>query len=202
MSDEQNKANLNNSRKQIRREPTDLDVKKNDKVTEDTAKPKSEMEKAFEPKTLMSWQAPEFIYHEKNRNWYIIVVLIFAALIAFAVYSKSFLMAITFVVAGGIFYLYAQKKPITMDIAIREDGIQYHDQFFPYEVLNGFWITYEPPEVKSLTISTSQLFIPKITIILTDQDPVEIRKILIEEIPEDKDLEENTIDALTRRIKF
>ncbi|EKD49848.1 MAG: hypothetical protein ACD_63C00029G0002 [uncultured bacterium] len=154
------------------------------------------------PKTYIKWKAPEFIYYEKNKNWYLFAIIIFATLIAYAVYSKSFLMAVAFIVAGAIFYLYAQKKPQILNIEINEDGVVFHDKFFSYAELRGFWIMYEPPEIKLLTLHTSQLLYPKISIILTDQDPVKLRRILIKEIPEDKKLEESAVDQFARRIRF
>jgi len=193
------KYNLRKHRKKVVRDTTTV-VQPGQKVDQET---EDQADTEFDPgEILMSWQAPEFIYYEKSRRWYIIAVLIFAALIAYAIYSRSFLMAITFVVAGGIFYYFAQKKPAQLDIAITDEGIQYHDRFFGYEDINGFWITYEPPDIKMVTFSTKYLMIPKLSIILTDQDPVKLRKILIEELPEDKRLREGAMEDFSRRIKF
>ncbi len=195
MNNEENKRELREQRKNIVRNPDTV-------IPADKSVSEVSEEEFREPETFLEWQSPEFIYYEKSRRWYFIAVLIFAGLIAYAIFSQSFLMAITFLVAGGIFYLYAQKKPVTLDIAINEDGIMYHDRFFPYEDLKGFWITYEPPEVKVVTFSTKYLLIPKLSIILTDQNPADLRKTLIEELPEDKNLEEGAVDQFARRIKF
>lgn len=205
MNEEQAKKQaLRNHRKKIVRDTTTLSAEmKKSSLAADKKDP--EVIKGEKPdlgEVLMAWQAPEFIYYEKSRRWYIIAVLIFAALIAYAIYERSFLMAITFVIAGGIFYYFAQKKPAQLDIAITDAGIKYHDRFFPYEDLTGFWITYEPPDLKIVTFSTRFLMVPKVSIIITSQDPVEMRKYLIEELPEDKKLEEGAVDAFSRRISF
>lgn len=196
-------------RKQVVRDPTTIvpaGTKVNPPEETDPNKPSAldvaRKEKFRPEKVFMKWQAPEFVYYKKSRTWYLVVIIIFAALITFAIFSKSFLMGIAFFVAGAIFYLYAQKQPATMDIAITDKGIQYHDRLFPYEDLRGFWITYEPPYSKLLSVGTKYLTIPKLSIILTDQDPVELRKILIEELPEDEKLEEGAVDHFTRRIRF
>jgi len=192
------KAALHQHRKQVVRDTTTV-VKNDEKVSQ----PEPEVKEEIDPgKNLMSWQAPEFIYYEKSRQWYIIAVLIFTGLIAYAIYARSFLMAVTFVVAGGIFYYFAQKKPATLDIAITDQGVQFHDRFFPFEDLKGFWITYEPPDVKMVTFATNSLLVPKLSIILTTQDPVELRKILIEELPEDKNLREGAAENFSRSIRF
>jgi hypothetical protein len=202
------KKSLREHRKQVVRAPTTIvPVGKPLDPPASVEKKPTELEErrqaALHPvKILMQWSAPEFVYYEKNRTWYLIVVIVFAALIAYAVYSQSFLMGIAFFVAGAIFYLYAQKKPATLDIKITENGIQYHDRLFPYEDLKGFWITYDPPEHKYLNVATKYLLVPKLSILLTDQDPVALRKILIEELPEDKRLEDGAADHLGRRIRF
>lgn len=210
MQDEEIKQlELRAHRKKVRRDPkTIVPVGARVNPPEKTAPQKSaeldaERKKNFRPeKTFMKWRAPEFIYYEKSRTWYLTVVIIFAALIAFAIFYKSFLMGIAFFVAGAIFYLYAQKKPTMIDIAITDKGIKHHDRFFPYENLRSFWITYEPPQVKLLNIGTKHLMIPKLSIILTNQDPVAMRKVLIEELPEDEKLDEGAVDHFSRRIKF
>jgi hypothetical protein len=202
--DQAKKQALRNHRKKVIRDTTTLTSEMKNSTDQEPKKDPQVIkgEKPDLGENLMSWQAPEFIYYEKSRRWYVVAVLIFAALIAYAIYERSFVMAITFVIAGGIFYYFAQKKPAQLDIVVTDAGIKYHDRFFPYEDLNGFWITYEPPDLKILTFSTRFLMVPKLSIILTQQDPVELRKILIEELPEDKKLEENAVDAFSRRISF
>ncbi|MFC1721480.1 hypothetical protein ACFL0Z_01045 [Patescibacteria group bacterium] len=192
---------LRQHRKKVIRNPETV-VEDGEKVNDAEEKESKEIDSLDQDRILMKWKAPEFIFYEKSRRWYIIAVLVFAALIAFAVYSRSFLMAVTFVVAGAIFYLYAQKKPAQLNIEITGEGILYHDRFFPFEDLDGFWITYEPPDLKILSVSTRSLMIPKLSLFLTDQDPVELRRILIEELPEDKKLRDGAVEAFSRRIRF
>lgn len=164
--------------------------------------PPKQKEEFGKPKIILKWKTPEFVYYPKSKNWYIIAGLVLAVLLAYSIWEKSFITAVTFIVLAVIFYMYAERKPQILDIEINDSGILFHDRFFPYENLNGFWITYEPPETKLLTISTKSFLFQKISIILTDQNPVKLRQILLEEIPEDKKLDQGGIDNFAKRIRF
>lgn len=151
---------------------------------------------------LLEWRAPEFMYFEKGKMWYFVMALAFAGLVAFGIWTKSFITVITFVILFVIIYIYAQRKPEEIYFAVTLDGIIYGNSFFPYESIEGFWLDYDPPHNAALHIHVRRMIAPKLTIQLTDQDPVELRRMLIKEVPENERLADGLTENLSRRIKF
>ena len=93
------------------------------------------------------------------------------------------------------------KKPQIINFAIIPQGILIDNRLFPYSSLKSFWLSYEPPLRKELSITSKKVLMPRIIISLEDVDPNEIRKILLQFLEEEHH-EDSLIDILTKIIKF
>jgi len=144
---------------------------------------------------MLKWQAKEFKKQNKSLAWYITCGAIFLALIFFAVSQKSPLMALVFVLIAVTVYLFAQKEPKKINFAITKAGIKIQDQIYSYDDLESFWIFYDPPRVKKLSLKSKKVLMPYISMPLDKQNPVKLRKILLEFLPE-KEQEESILENL------
>ncbi len=135
---------------------------------------------------LLRWEALE--YHSKARNLRHNLALfgIFFLLIAYGLFTNNLLMSILFILLGAVFYMYENKPPKKINIAILEDGIFIKDQVYPFDSIESFWIDYEPGEKKELSLQTKTVFLPHIKVPLENQNPLKVRKILLNFIPEKK----------------
>lgn len=152
---------------------------------------------------LASWQFQEFFQHQRGRVWYIIFILAIVGLLIFAYTSKNPLFAII-IILGLIVYVISEKRgPQTIEIALTEDGVILHNKFIDYEDLDSFYIIYYPPLVKNLYLQPRNSFKPLISIPLEDQNPVEIRRLLLAYLAEDLEKEEAPLtEGLTHRLKL
>jgi len=150
-----------------------------------------------------TWQFREFVQHERGRLWYLIFSLVIIGLLIFSYTSQNPLFAIIMIL-GLIVYVISEKRgPRTIEIALTEDGLILHNKFIDYEELDSFYIIYYPPAVKNLYLQPRNSFKPLITIALEDQNPVEIRRVLLAYIPEDLEKEEAPLtEGLTHRLKL
>lgn len=146
---------------------------------------------------IFTWNAPEFEIYEKSGRWYLIMASLLAALIIYAIITNSPIMAITFILIGIVGYLQLQKDPENITFHITTTGILAGRQFYKYENISSFWIFYEPPYHKVISLHISAKIIPHNHLPIGDEDPVKIREILMEYIPEIKQ-EPSTIDILER----
>jgi len=171
---------------------------------EKTKKIKVETEES-QPKdaapTKLEWIAPEFIKYKREKNWFILPGLVALALTVIAIILKNFLFTVGIIIAAFIVYLYAVKEPRKIKFSISGKGIQIDNQIFPFENLKSFWIFYNPPEIKELSIRSKKMLTPYIKIPLGDQNPAEVRKILLRFIPERKH-QESAVDTWARRLRF
>lgn len=155
----------------------------------------------YAKKTLLGWQAPEFEVYEKDNRWFAYLSLILIAIIGYAVYSNSLIMAIVFILIGVILYIQLHKEPAIIDFAITTDGVIAGKEIFEYENIRSFWIFYNPPYEKYLSLHTRGHLVPFIHIAIDDHNPVELRAILIKYIPEIKQ-EPGMVDVLERFLRM
>jgi len=150
----------------------------------------------------ISWTAPEFIVYEKNSRWYTILLVLGIVLLAYSVLRKDYMMFVTFFLILVAVYLYSKRHPQELKITISGGGITVNDQRYPYSMIKSFWIIYQPPEVKTLTLETTNYINREVVLQIEDADPSEIRRVLIKYIPEDLNKEEAYTDRLARKLKF
>lgn len=151
----------------------------------------------------MEWQTPEFKPMHRGKVWYIVASTIFALLLIYALASQSITMAIAFITVAIIFALIEKKEPRMVNVQVTDLGVFYRGKFYPYHEINAFWIVYHPPfvEVLYLRLRKKKYFV-NIKIELNQENPAELRNLLMKEIPELEGAQEPTIDILTRLFKL
>lgn len=151
---------------------------------------------------ILTWRTPEFIKYSKDNSWYWAVGIIFASLVFVFLVLESFTGAILFGLIATMVIVYGAKDPKMINASITEDGVLLGGLFHDYEEdLRSFWINYQPGEVKELILRTNAAFHPHLHISIEDEDPNEIRKALIDFIPEVK-IEESLMDIIARKLRF
>ena len=147
------------------------------------------------------WEAPEFEKREKNKSWFIwpAIIAIFLGIVALVTDNVLFLILV--LLGFFTFYIYARKEPRIVKFKINEKGVEADGKLQEMESLRSFWIFYNPPEQKELSVRSKRAFLPYIKIPLADQNPNEVRKYLIKFLPE-KRHKESLIDIWMRRIGF
>jgi hypothetical protein len=147
-----------------------------------------------------SWEAPEYEHLEKHPKWYWIMGGILLAIIIYALVTNSILMAITFILIGMLGYIFAERAPRTIQMEISEDGIRVDNYFYEYDDLKSFWIFYEVEEgIKILSLHSKKTFLPYIHIPIGNTNPILVREILINYLPEIRQ-EMTVLDRLERLI--
>jgi hypothetical protein len=165
-------------------------------------KEKSE-EKAIDQSELINieWQAPEFEKYEKGTGWFIALGIIALIFFTIVLIMKNFIFAILIVLIVFTIFLYALKQPRIINFKISGKGITIEDRLFAYQELKSFWIFYEVPETKELSVRSKKWMMPLIKIPLKEQDPSLIRRTLIKFLPEQKQ-ELSLVDIIARNLKF
>lgn len=135
---------------------------------------------------LFSWQAPEFESFEREKRWYLWVALILLAIIGYATYTNSPVMAITFILIGVVGYIYLNKEPRTLDFRITAKGITVGKDFYDFESIDSFWIFENSTQFDILSLHIKSRFMPFIQIPFPEEMSVKLRFLLRDYIPEEK----------------
>ncbi len=153
-------------------------------------------------KYKITWQAPEFIHYPKNLWWFGVLTIAGFALITYFLWQKEFLTATLFALLFILISFFSKAKPKTLTIELDHRGVKLDNRRIPYEQLKAFWLVYDPPNVKTLNFETTAYFNRYLTLQLTSENPVEIRKFLLQYLPEDLNRGEQFADKLSRTLKF
>lgn len=188
------------------------ETEQKEKMDKFFSKPEEDVNEAEEEKTfqkgameeilsgaLLRWRAPEYEKYERGRKWYLYVALVLLAIIGYAVYTDSPIMAITFVLIGVVGYIFINRDPQIIDFAVTRDGIIAGREMYDFDAVKSFWIFYEPHDIKVVSLHTKSTLMPYAHIPIHDEDPVEIRRVLLEYIPEVKQ-DPSLVDTFERLI--
>jgi hypothetical protein len=184
-----------------------MDLQRNPHPKQKPSQPKKKDEYLESPHDLMltqdsdhalvEWQGPEFEHYPKEKNWYLIAALIISAIVIYALIKNSPIMAITFILIGIVGYIQLEKTPRLLNFKVTHDGIRAGKELYHFDNIESFWIFYEPPHTKILSLKIDALLTPYIHIPVHQIDPVELREILLDFIPEKKQ-KPTMIDTIER----
>ncbi len=149
----------------------------------------------------IEWVAPEFTKYKKDKRWFVLPALAALVIIIAAFLLKNFLLVVLIILSAFVIYIYALKEPRKIKFGISGKGVQIDKRLYGFENLKSFWIFYDPPEIKEISLQSGKTFIPYIRVPLGKQNPVEIRRLLLKFLPE-KPHKESRIDEFARKNRF
>ena len=152
-------------------------------------------------KVFMSWEAHEYFHHEKGNDWYWWTGLGALILLVLAIYQGSFLFGVLVLVGWFTVVLYAVRPPRNLKFSLAERGVLVEKTLYPWQTLKSFWIFYNPPLHKDLSLESKKMFVPFIKIPLGKMEPQKVREIVIKFLPE-VEQEESLIDNLSHLARF
>lgn len=156
-----------------------------------------------EEATLLEWRAEEHTHRPKSPVWFVVLAAGTTVAVGLQLFFyMNFIGALTLAFIGGLIYYIAQQKPGTMRYRIMYDGVALNNMLYHYKDLDSFNVIYEPGEVKTVIFRSQRRLSPYVHMEIGDADPVEIRDVLLEFLPEDQDLDEPLVDIIARRVGF
>lgn len=157
----------------------------------------------YENKPIISWDFIEFERQERTKGWYVAFVLVTGVLLGIAVYQVNFLFAVIIIIAAITFIHASSKEPRTLTFMVDETGIYVNDIYLSFSGIHSFYLIINE-DIRKLFIEPRSIARPRLAIELTsEQNPEEVKKILLKYIPENKEREyEPLSEALTRKLRL
>lgn len=134
------------------------------------------------------WETPEYMHTEKGADWYWIVGIISITISILSVVLGNILFAVLIIVGSFTLCLYASRPPELIPIKINQKGIRIKDLFYPYNSLESFWVEEEELHPR-IIIKSQKTFSPHIVVLIHEIDPDDIRDMLLQYLPEEKQSE-------------
>ncbi len=152
--------------------------------------------------TLYDWNALEHTHRPKSAKWFAVLAGGLTAIVAGLVLLGNLMGAITVGLLGALTYVYAQREPGTVRYRLLTEGVAFNNLLYHYRDLEAFNIIYEPGYTKTVLLRSKKTFAPLLHMEIGDTDPVAIRDILIEFLPEDQEITEPLVDIYARQLGF
>lgn len=150
---------------------------------------------------VVTWEASEYIDHEKSPRWYVFLTV--AALLLVAVLWVS-LRDVWSVIVVAVMYMaivvYARREPRVLRYSVSSMGISIGEKNFDYDQFKSFSVI-EETGIPSVSLDPTQRFMPPVSIYFAPEDASRIVEELAKFLPQ----EQKTMSAVDRammRIRF
>lgn len=131
------------------------------------------------------WTTNAYEQTNKAADWYWAVSIITISLAAAAFILQNVLFGVLIVISGILLMVYSVKKPETLECELNQTGLRVNEKLYPYPTLKSFWISHESAPEK-LILQSKKAVMPYIIIPLNNVDPVEVREVLLDVLPEEE----------------
>ena len=157
-------------------------------IKEETPKAKTES---------IEWRVPAQAMSKKG------YLLGFSALLLIGAFGLIFfkidmLLAALLILAVIVTILNSIKKPEELKVSINPLGVAIDETERQYKEFKSFWIEYSVTGVKELSLESKKWYLPYLKISLDNQNPIEIRNLLIKFLPE-KEHEKSLLEEIIRK---
>ena len=148
----------------------------------------------------ISWHAMLHRVPLKEVAWYIAGILFIAATVV-AYFRQDFLFSVILALVGIVLILRAHSTANPSHIHLDRTGISIDGQKYLYREVGSFWVDYQPPHTKELSLQFKKVHHASIRIPLENTNPLEVRAHMIQFIPE-KEHERSTLDYVIRLLNL
>ena len=166
----------------------DLKNKKEEVIAEKVAEvtePEKKPEALPMPAGTLRWTAPAQYRRVGTRAPYVFALLLGIAALLIAVFQRDPITTALFALMAVMIVVHVRKPVGTVDIEINSLAIKLAAKSYPHEQTKSFWIQYQPEYgIKELSLQLKRRLSSYVKIQLGDTDPVQVRAILLEFIPE------------------
>ncbi len=133
---------------------------------------------------LISWSG-HISAHEPKLGMVIGTIGVLLVAAVWGIFHNNIVGSILFVLLAAMLghHFYADRE--TGYFELNHKGVWAHNKFHAYHDIESFWIDYHPHiNVKELSLHLKKRHMPYLKIPLHDQNPVQIRQLMLDFIPE------------------
>lgn len=153
-----------------------------------------------DPGQSFSWQASEFIHHQKTAGWYMILGLITVVLVLAAIITQQWFSIAVFATMTAAVAVYASKEPRVLSYRLDSHGLSIDGKLTAYNRYKSYSVLKDMGW-HMIDLDPTQRFAPRVSIIFDSEDLAKITEILDTKMPR-IDREPDWIERLTRSIRF
>jgi hypothetical protein len=162
--------------------------------------PEAEHEHIDVGNVIVTWETWEFPPTERSNGWYVAAGSIGLAMLLYALMTANFVFALILLMFAVILLMRDIRKPARVRAYVTTSGVVFGDEFYPYEKIKDFSISYSPPDVKYLYVAFQSRVQPTLSIHLDDVNPNDVRQALLPYVFENLDRDGESLTDTLRRV--
>ncbi|HSX41087.1 MAG TPA: hypothetical protein VLF21_00395 [Candidatus Saccharimonadales bacterium] len=154
----------------------------------------------IQPEHSYSWQASEFIFHQKTNSWYVTLWLVTAAICLVLGLLAQWLAVAMVVVMALAVVVYSRKEPRTLGYAVDDHGVSVEGKVTAYKLFRSYSI-HQDLSWQTIDLEPTQRFVPRLTLLCENENIEQIASILAQHLPRVQ-RSPDLVERLTRYLKF
>ena len=149
-----------------------------------------------EKTTTVSWEAEEYIQHDKNTGWYVGLIAVGLALVALSVWLKWWSFTALIVLAFVSLLIYVLRPPRKIKYTINSKGLLEGEKLYSFEEYRAFGILQDDTNF-AIVLMPRKRFSPSVTVYFPKEKGEEIVDMFGARLP----MEEVKLDAIDKIVK-
>jgi len=151
-------------------------------------------------KGVVSWEASEFLHHEKQSTWFIGLFLISAGLAVGMYFLVDIFASAIVLMLMVVIMMYGQRKPRTLEFSISDQFITIDVNNYPIGAFKSFSIE-RTGAFGTINFYPIKRFLPPITMYYQEKDEQRIMDVLGGKLPQ-VDHSPDIFDRLSTKLRF
>lgn len=152
------------------------------------------------PDGPITWEASEYIHHQKSTIWFVSFGAIVLVLLGFAVWLQAWTFVALIIVMAIAMLVFAVRSPRSLRYTLTAQGLQIDQRFYSYNDFKAFGILHDGGLLSVMLMPTKR-FMPAITVYFAQEDGEKIVDMLGSRLPIEH-YEQDPIDKFMRHLRF
>jgi hypothetical protein len=148
----------------------------------------------------VTWQATEYIQHDKNPLWYVFFVIIVVILMGIAIWLGAWTFVALIPIMAVALVIYTHRPPREVSYAVSEKGLYINDQLHPMGEFKSFGVLPDS-ELHALMLVPVKRFRPGTTLYFPDEIGEELVDALGAYLPM-QELHVDAVDKIIRKLRI
>lgn len=148
----------------------------------------------------LKWSVIEYEERDRSKDWYWALGIIVVAGSITSIIFANYFFAVFLFLAGGSIAMLALKKPEMVDYEIGAEGLRIKNQIYLYKHVKSFFVRDD--ERPLLFIKSDRVFMPIVQIPLGDQNPEQVREIMLSSNIKEEEMKEHFGEKVMDHLGF
>jgi len=170
-------------------------VKKTDSVKEKPERAPTKLAK--NPKTIVSWEAEEYLQKDKNAGWYVGLVIVTVVLVAVSILLQWWTFTALIVLSAIALAIYSARPPRKLKYSLSNKGLTEGEKLYSYDDYKSFGILEDDGNY-AIVLCPKKRFAARVTVYFPEQNGEAIVDAFGVRLP----MEDVKMDFLDKMVKW